>query len=282
MLTLDGLGLAGLSAKAAWVVTGLLAIGLSMQAACGIISTREAWVRRSILVAATALAVAVATRTATSAMELAGGWDGALGLASLVFEMQQTSIFASALAVGLLVAGAVFRSRLLLASGAILAALAFGLTGHARSQDMPWLAAGLVGLHVVLAGFWASAPMTLWPTNHLSSVALAARNRRFGQIAIMAVPVLMIAGAVLAWLFGGGVEGLTRSAFGTMIAIKAICAVMALCIGAWNRLRLARVLETDPPRARFLLARAMALDSALFSGAILAVVFATTIAAPMT
>ena len=280
MLTLDGLGLAGLSAKAAWVVTGLLAIGLSMQAACGIISTREAWVRRSILVAATALAVAVATRTATSAMELAGGWDGALGLASLVFETQQTSIFASALAVCLLVAGAVFRSRLLLASGAILAALAFGLTGHARSQDMPWLAAGLVGLHVVLAGFWASAPMTLWPTNGLSSATLAARNRRFGQIAIMAVPVLMIAGAVLAWLFGGGVEGLTRSAYGTMIAIKALCALVALSIGAWNRLALARELETEPSRGLPLLARAMVLDAVLFAAAILAVVFATTIAAP--
>ncbi|MCE2889875.1 MAG: CopD family protein [Aquidulcibacter sp.] len=280
MLALDGLGVAGLFVKAAWVVTGLWAIGLSMQAACGVISAREASLRRSILVAATALAVAVATRFGMSAVELAGGLDGAIGLAGLVFEIKQNSIFSSATACCLLAAGAAFRSRLLLACGAILAALAFGLTGHARSHDMPWLAAGIVGLHVVLAGFWASAPLTLWPINSLSSVELAARNRRFGQVAIIAVPGLMIAGAGLAWLFGGGVEGLTRSAYGTMIAIKAICAIVALCLGAWNRLALAEALETEPSRAQPLLARAMALDAALFAAAILAVVFATTIAAP--
>lgn len=279
-MALDGLGVAALLAKAAWVVTGLWAIGLSMQAACGVISAREASLRRSILVAATALAVAVVTRFAMSVVELAGGWDGALVLASLVFETQQTSIFASALAICLLVAGAVFRSRLLLASGAVLAGLAFGLTGHARSQPMPWLAAGIVGLHVVLAGFWASAPLTLWPINSLSSVELAARNRRFGHVAIIAVPVLLIGGAVLAWMFGGGVEGLTSSTYGAMIAIKAICAMVALSIGAWNRLALARELETEPSRGLPLLARAMVLDAALFAAAILAVAFATTIAAP--
>lgn len=279
-MALDGLGLAALLAKAGWVVTGLWAIGLSMQAACGVISAREASVRHAIMVASTALALAVATRFGLSTLELAGGWDGALGLAGVVFDMQQTSISASASAVCLLVAGAVFRSRRLLASGAILAALAFGLTGHARSQPMPWLAAGIVGLHVVLAGFWASAPMTLWPINSLSSVELAARNRRFGQVAIIAVPVLLIVGAVLAWLFGGGVEGLTSSPYGAMIAIKAICAMVALGIGAWNKLRLAEALETDASRARPLLARAMAMDVALFAAAILAVVLATTIAAP--
>ncbi|MFN5551479.1 MAG: hypothetical protein ACK5BF_01265, partial [Hyphomonadaceae bacterium] len=145
MLALDGLGVAGLFVKAAWVVTGLWAIGLSMQAACGVISAREASLRRSILVAATALAVAVATRFGMSAVELAGGLDGAIGLAGLVFEIKQNSIFSSATACCLLAAGAAFRSRLLLACGAILAALAFGLTGHARSHDMPWLAAGIVG-----------------------------------------------------------------------------------------------------------------------------------------
>jgi putative copper export protein len=279
-VALDGLAVAALVAKAGWVVAGLWAVGLSVQAACGVISAREASVRRAIMVASTALALAVATRFGMSAMELAGGWDGALGLAGLVFEMQQTSIFASASAVCLLAAGAVFRSRMLLACGAILAALAFGLTGHARSQEMPWLAAGVVVLHVVLAGFWASAPITLWPINSRSPVELAARNRRFGQVAIIAVPVLLIGGAVLAWMFSGGVEGLTSSAYGAMIAIKAICAMVALGIGAWNRLVLAEALETEPSRARPLLARAMALDSALFAAAIIAVVFATTIAAP--
>ncbi len=279
-MALDGLAVAALVAKAGWVVAGLWAVGLSVQAACGVISAREASVRRAIMVASTALALAVATRFGMSAMELAGGWDGALGLAGLVFEMQQTSIFASASAVCLLAAGAVFRSRMLLACGAILAALAFGLTGHARSQEMPWLAAGVVVLHVVLAGFWASAPITLWPINSRSPVELAARNRRFGQVAIIAVPVLLIGGAVLAWMFSGGVEGLTSSAYGAMIAIKAICAMVALGIGAWNRLVLAEALETEPSRARPLLARAMALDSALFAAAIIAVVFATTIAAP--
>ncbi len=279
-MALDGLAVAALVAKAGWVVAGLWAVGLSVQAACGVISAREASVRRAIMVASTALALAVATRFGMSAMELAGGWDGALGLAGLVFEMQQTSIFASASAVCLFAAGAVFRSRMLLASGAILAALAFGLTGHARSQEMPWLAAGIVALHVVLAGFWASAPITLWPTSSLSEVELASRNRHFGQVAIIAMPVLLIAGAVLAWLFGGGVEGLTSSAYGAMIAIKAICAMVALGIGAWNRLVLAGALETDALKARPRLARAMALDSVLFAAAIIAVVFATTIAAP--
>lgn len=276
----DDLAVAALVAKAIWVVTGLWAVGLSVQAACGVISAREASVRHTIVGASIALGLAVATRFGVSAAELVGGWDGALGLAGLVFEMQQTSILASTSAVGLCVAGAILRSRMLLASGAMMAALAFGLTGHARNQTMPWVAGGIVGLHVVLAGFWASAPITLWPKRRLSSVELAARNRRFGQVAIIAVPVLLIGGAVLAWMFGGGVKGLTSSAYGAMIAIKAISAMVALGIGAWNRLVLADALETEPSRGRLLLARAMVLDSVLFAAAIIAVVFATTIAAP--
>ena len=280
-MAVDGLALAALLAKAGWVVTGLWAVGLSVQTAWGVISACEASVRRAIMVSAATLALMVATRFGVSALELAGGWEDALGLAGLVFEMQQASILASTFGVCLLTTGAAFRSRVFLASGAILVALAFGLTGHARSQDVPLLAAGIVGLHVVLAGFWASAPLTLWPASSLSPVELATRNRRFGQIAIMAVPVLLIAGAVLAWMFDGGVASLIGSAYGAMIAIKVICAMAAIAIGAWNRLALAGALETDASKARPRLALAMALDSVLFAAAISAVVFATTIAAPM-
>jgi copper resistance protein D len=279
-VAVDGLALTVVLAKAGWVVAALWAVGLSVQAACGVVSAHEAPVRRAIILAATALAFAVATRFGVTASELAGGWDGAPELAGLVFEMQQPSILTSASAVCLLTAGAAFRSRVLLASGAILAGLAFGMTGHARSQDIPWLAAGIVGLHVVLAGFWACAPLTLWPAGSLSSAELAVRNRRFGQIALMAVPVLLVAGAVMAWMFGGGTAGLIGSAYGAMIAIKVTCTMGALGIGGWNRLVLAGALETEASDARALLARAMTIDAVLFAGAIIAVVLATTIAAP--
>lgn len=281
-MAVDGLALAAVLAKAGWVVTALWAIGLSVQAAFAVISAREAWVRRAIMMAATAMAIAVVIRFGVTALELAGGWEGATGLAGLVFDMQQTSIVACLIGITVLFAGAAFGSRLLLASGAILAGLAFGLTGHARSQDIPWLATGIVGLHVVLAGFWASAPLTLWPTGSRPTTELASRNRRFGRVAILSVPVLLLAGAVLAWVIGGGVAGLTGTAYGTMIAVKVGCALGALGIGAWNRLALAGALESDAPGARARLAGAMALDAALFSAGTMAVVLATTIAAPMT
>jgi putative copper export protein len=94
------------------------------------------------------------------------------------------------------------------------------------------------------------------------------------------VPALFIAGSALALWFGGGVAGLFGSAYGLAIGAKLLLATTALCVGAWNRLSLVRLMTTDPVKAKRHLRRAMILDGVLFLGAAFSVALATTVAAP--
>jgi len=277
---LDFLTLGGVAAKFAWVSAGLMATGFSLHAALGVTPLGTPELGRPIVLAATALAAAILVRLAWSAVELAGGAMEAPALLPLVWSVQQAAIVSTLMGAVALVLGAIWSSRLALAVGALIAALAFGLTGHAQGDGAPPLAAALVALHVLLASFWATAPLSLWPRARLNDAALAVRHRRIGMIALAAVPVLVIAGGILAFWFGGNLGGLIGSPYGAAIASKAFLAAAAVAVGAWNRLVLAARLTQDPANARQALRTAMAVDAGLFLGAAVAVTLATTIAAP--
>lgn len=271
--------MASIGAKFTWIAAALLATGLSLHVAAGIAPLRAPWTG-AIIVAAVVLAGALAVRIFVSAAELAGDWLAAGDMLGLIWSLQAASGIAVLAACVTIAIGALLRSRLALFFGAAGAALAFGLTGHARSEGMPAFLGVLVALHVLIAGFWAAAPLSLWPTRGLETRILAQRHERFGAIALTAVPALFVAGAVLALIIGRGLPGLAASAYGATIATKAALALTALGIGAWNRLRLAKLLNANAPAARTQLKWAMILDAALFLGIAAATSAATTVFAP--
>ena len=280
MGTFDPLIIGAVGTKLAWICAGLLAIGVALHAISGVTQHRSEIARKTISLSAAALATSVLARLGFSAVELAGDMRGAADLLPVVWTVQRGAVIITLIGAGALAFGALLSSRLVLAMGVVAAASAFGMTGHAQGVAVPSVAGLIVALHVLLAGFWATAPLVLWPRKGLTDDKLAARNKRFGAIALTAVPALFIAGGVLALWFGGGMTGLIGSDYGAVIASKSLLAAAALGVGAWNRLRLARLMETAPMEAKRSLGRAMVADAFLFLGVAIAVTLATTVAAP--
>lgn len=271
----DLLAAASIVAKFVWITTALVAIGLSLHAAARIAPWRRAGAFASVC-----LAIAIGLRFWTSAAELAGDWNAASDMAGLVWSVQGASICATLVGVAALWIGCLAKSRAALGFAAVAIASAFGLTGHGQNPDAPPYASAVVATHVVIAGFWAVAPLSLWPASSLQTSELAARHRRFGMIALAAVPALFVAGAVLAVSFGGGMAGLTSSAYGGAILVKSALAAAALGVGAWNRLSLARKLAANTRYARAQVQWAMSIDALLFLMIAVATTAATSLLAP--
>lgn len=280
MVVLDLLTLGAVAAKFAWVAAGLIAIGLGLHAVLGITRIGSPSARATLVLAAAALAGSVLARLGFSAVELAGGVDGAIDLLPIVWSVQHAAVISALGGAGALAAGALTGSRPTLAAGVVAAAAAFGLTGHAQGASQPWLAGVVVALHVIFAGFWATAPLVLWPRRTLADDEIAARNAKVGAIALAAVPMLVLAGGALALWFGGGPTGLVGSAYGAALAAKSLFAAVAIGVGAWNRLHIATLFRSDPAKARGRLRLAMGIDAIVFLGAAIAVALATTVAVP--
>jgi putative copper export protein len=278
--TFDPLIIGAVGTKLAWICAGLLAIGLALHAILGVTQHRSEIARQTTSLSAAALATSVLARLGFSAVELSGDLHGAADLLPVVWTVQRNAVIMTLIGAGALALGALLSSRLVVAMGVVAAAGAFGMTGHAQGVAVPSVAGLIVALHVLLAGFWATAPLVLWPRKGLTDDELAARHKRFGAIALTAVPALFVAGGALALWFGGGMNGLIGSAYGLAISAKLLLATAALCVGAWNRLSLVRLMTTDPVKAKHHLRRAMILDSVLILGAAFAVALATTVAAP--
>lgn len=278
----DPLTLGAIGAKFAWICAGLIAIGLSLHALSGVTRLSAAITRTTIALGAAAMALSVLVRFALSAVELAGGVDGAVDLLPVVWSVQRSAVASALIGAGALALGALTGSRFALATGILAAAAAYGLTGHAQSTAQPVLAGLVVALHVILAGFWAAAPLTLWPRKTLADEDIAARNTKVGAIALTAIPVLFLVGGALALWFGGGPTRLIGSAYGAALAVKSLFAVVAVGLGAWNRLSIAKLFASDPAKARDRLRQAMGIDGIVFLGAAFAVALATTVAAPQT
>lgn len=278
----DGGGLfvyLGVASKLALYLTALLASGIALTVAGGVIAAASS---RKWLVSAGWLAlgavIIAGLRACLTALDL-----GDIALVSMVWDMQRSSLVAIflgnlALIACLLTSGMV--QRILLIVGACLMCTSFALTGHTQALESPALFSALVAGHVIIAAFWLSAPFVLWPRRDQSDDAVQASCARFGAIAIVAVPALFLGGAILAWKLGGGFGGLTSSSYGLLLGVKSLLASGALGLGAINKTAIARLLKSDAPVGRAALKTTLRIDAALFCGALVAISLATTTFGP--
>jgi putative copper export protein len=159
-------------------------------------------------------------------------------------------------------------------------AASFALTGHAQGVTAPLLTPIAVAAHVVCAGFWIAAPITLWPSSAIADDLLAARARRFSSLALAFVTVLFVLGGALALRLSGSVNALISSFYGQLLVAKLATATGALGLGAYNKMVVTNALETNPIRGRSMLMRALLADGLLFAAALLLVGWATTMTGP--
>lgn len=270
----------GVASKLALYLTALLAAGIALSVAGGVIAAASArkWLVSAVWLALGAVIIA-GLRACLTALEL-----GDIALVSMVWDMQRSSLVALFLGFLTLIACLMTSGmvqRVFLIVGAFLICTSFALTGHTQALEAPGLFSVLVAGHVIIAAFWLSAPFVLWPRQDQSDDAVQAACARFGAIAIVAVPILFVGGAILAWKLGGGFGGLTSSSsYGLVLGAKSLLASGALGLGAINKTAIARLLKSDAPAGHTTLKTTLRIDALLFCGALVAISLATTTFGP--
>jgi putative copper export protein len=261
--------------------TALLGIGLSLHAGLGVLSPTN---RRTALqwagVAAVGLLVFGAARLALLNGQMTGGLADAFNPETFGLTWLALGPASLALALGAVatIAAALTGVPLLGVAGAIAVAGAFALTGHTVGLKHPGLAPAAVAVHVLVAGFWVIAPLTLWPRPALDETVLLRRLRRFSSIAVAAIPVLVGLGLWLAWLLAGGLPGLFGTTYGRLLLAKLTLTLVAVAMGALNHQMVTRKLEATPEQGRTWLARTLSIEAVVFIAAVVIVSAATTFA----
>jgi putative copper export protein len=265
-------------------VAALLSIGFALHTAAGVVErdTFKRKRRRWLTVSAVAgVFVFVGLRFLILNAQMG---DGTVLFDPELFPLAWAALGPSSMALGagavVGAAGLLTGSRLLAAIGAVVLAIGFGLTGHTQGLTEPGLAPIVVAVHVLIAGFWIVAPIALYPAAGLGDNVLLMRLKRFSAIAVVAIPLLILLGAWLAWVLAGGFEPLIGSAYGQLLLLKLAVGVTAMGMGALNKQIVTARIEAEPAKGRRWLRRTLAVETILFAAAILAVSAATTIAGP--
>ncbi|MDY0071645.1 MAG: copper resistance protein CopC [Thauera sp.] len=156
-------------------------------------------------------------------------------------------------------------ARVLLLSGALMAALSLAVTGHAGTASPRWLSLPLVFLHGLAAEFWVGA---LWPLTVLlrgdPNPQMLAMVRRFSRIAVVSVLVLLATGVGMSILQSvTSVAAITQTGYGLVWSAKMVVVLLLIGIAVWNRAVLTPVLENGARQASRRLRRNVLIEVAL-------------------
>jgi copper resistance protein D len=121
-------------------------------------------------------------------------------------------------------------------------------TSHAAARlDHRMLLALATALHHVGTAAWIGAmPFLLISLPWAGTVAEARRMaRRYSQMALLSVAVLVLAGIYMAWFYVGAWSGLYGTSYGLLLLAKIYLLLLMLLMGSGNWI-LVRRLDTDP------------------------------------
>jgi putative copper export protein len=104
--------------------------------------------------------------------------------------------------------------------GATVVVAAFALTGHTASHPERWVLSLLLVTHLLIVAFWFGSLVPLYVASSREAAPIAGNViGSFSALAIWAVPLLFIAGLILAGILLGGIAGLA-SPYGQMLLVK--------------------------------------------------------------
>ena len=148
----------------------------------------------------------------------------------------------------------------------------FSQIGHALDLETPWITV-LFFIHFACIAFWVGALVPLYKAANgaLTLDETAIISERFGQIAMAAVPVLLIAGGIMSFLLVGNFENLFTSTYGQALLIKVALVSALLSLAAANKFRFVPRLKSGQSNATKQLAKSIKLE-----GALVIIIFAVT------
>lgn len=212
-----------------------------------------------------------------------GGSLGAAGNADTflwIWRAHQAQALAVAAGCLLAAGGALLRRRLLMVAAALALSASFGLAGHTQGLETPGAFPWLAAVHVLIAGYWFAAPVTLWPSAKRPIEELTRRLGLFSGTAQIAVPLLFVAGMILAWRLAGGWNGLYGSPYGWLLFAKLLFASLALALGAANKIWVTNQIRLIPEKGLAALRLTLSVEFLAFLAAVAAIAIATTAQGP--
>jgi putative copper resistance protein D len=143
-------------------------------------------------------------------------------------------------------------------AGGLLALWSFAQIGHIPGLE-PIGVRLLLLLHLLGVAFWIGI---LGPLRTLSLrqgyLSNAAKlGHRFGQMASVIVPAMILAGLIMAWMLLGDVRALTTTGYGQTLLIKIALVGVVLTLAAANKLRFVPAMQAGDDKAARHLARSI-------------------------
>ena len=148
--------------------------------------------------------------------------------------------------------------------GALAALTSFAAFGHVYERES-WLLSGVLLLHLIGVAIWIGilSPLRRLASDPQASTEAASLGHRFGQVAMVTVPILILAGAMLIYTLAGSVTAMVSTSYGLALSAKVTCVALLLGFAAANKLRFVPRLKAGELAAGQQLARSIAFEWAL-------------------
>jgi copper resistance protein D len=165
--------------------------------------------------------------------------------------------------------------------GAGIAATSFAWTGHAQALHPSWAPVTLIGMHLLGVAFWLGAlPALLLVSRDPDHSYIATSAQRFGELAVLVVITMVIAGACVLWSLLGDISALWSSAYGRIFSLKIGMVSLLLAAAAFNKLRLTPRLGAKDTLALSRLRRSIMFEMAAAAAILLISATFTTLLGP--
>ncbi|KPD10499.1 copper resistance D family protein [Phaeobacter sp. 11ANDIMAR09] len=149
-------------------------------------------------------------------------------------------------------------------AGGVLAMWSFAQIGHVPGLEQYGVRVLLL-LHLLGIAFWIGilGPLRALSRGpeHLESAAHL--GHQFGQAASVIVPVLILAGLLMAWLLLGDLTALATTGYGQTLLAKLVLVGVVLTLAAANKLRFVPAVQAGDAQAGRRLARSIEIETAV-------------------
>ena len=163
-------------------------------------------------------------------------------------------------------------------SGLLLTATSYTEAGHAVSQS--WIFQLVLVVHLSLTAWWMGSLYPLWLACHrLASAEAHAVLHRFGQFAVAAVLLVVLAGLYLSYQLTAW-NNLFTSSYGLFLIIKLILVLLLLVLAALHKFVLVPQLLSLQTASR--LKRSLLIEKYVGAGVYTITTVLTTLVGPMT
>lgn len=174
-----------------------------------------------------------------------------------------TALLLRLVGLGLLIAG-LFMGRLgtwVSVLGGVIAIWSFDHVGHVSGRDTTLLDISLT-LHLLAVALWIGVltPLKRLASSSGSYASAAEVGHRFGVVATVTVPALIIAGVYMGYQLVGSFPALIGTGYGQALIIKVLLVGLLLALAAANKLRFIPELRAGDPTAAHHLSKSISVE----------------------